>query len=411
MAVSADERAPVVRRMTVLLAGSQIALMGAVGAFAAFGPIAGPELTGRAGETGTLFGLYYVGAAVGALSAGRVMDRFGRRPGLAGGYVLIAAAGAISSAAMVGGSVLWLRLSYVLVGVGVGAALLGRAAVADLYPPERRGRAVGILVMMGTIGAVAGPPLSGAVHSLAGAAGVGEPLAAPWLLASALALVALGLVVAIRPDPRDLAIRPAVVRPGRPPREILTGSSALPAAVTIAVAQSVMVTLMSVIPALLHQRGSGELTVTLVVSLHLGAMFGFSSVLGSLLDTWGRRAGLMAGLAMLATGVLLSLAGGGPIPGGSGLVLIGVGWSAAYLGSTALISDLTAPEERGSTLGAADLAAALAAAAGVFGGGILLEATSFRVLAVVALIFLAVPLALLVGGTGAARKETRGAPV
>src|SRR5207253_10977303 len=40
---------------------------------------------------------------------------------------------------------------------GSGAALLARAAVADMYPIERRGVAVGFLLAAGTVGAIVGP--------------------------------------------------------------------------------------------------------------------------------------------------------------------------------------------------------------------------------------------------------------
>lgn len=404
--VVGDRRDGLVRRTTSLLAGAQLALWGAIGVFAAFGAILGPELTNRTGEVGILFGVYYVGTAVGARVAGRVMDRFGRRPGLAWGYLLIVIAGGLASAAVAAGSIGWLRAAFVVVGAGVGAALLGRAAVADLFPPERRGRAVGVLIVAGTIGAVGGPPLGGAVHALARALGLQQPLAAPWLLASLLAASALVLVWLLRPDPRELALRPDAPAVSRKPRRILASRSALVAVVTIAAAQAVMVTFMSVIPAVI--RHHGEFAVALVVSVHLGAMFAFSPVLGWLLDAWGRRPGLLLGVVLLGAGIVVSLAAPGPLHGGGGLILIGVGWSAAYLGSTALISDLTHPEERGAALGAVDLVAGVSAAIGVFGGALLLGATSFAAVAATGLVVLLVPLVLLAvdrpgavpGGTG-----------
>lgn len=73
----------------------------------------------------------------------------------------------------------------------------------------------------------------------------------------------------------------------------------------------------------------------------------------------------------------------------AGLLLIGVGWSAAYLGSTAIISDLAGPAERAGALGLMDLVAALAAAGGVLSGAALL------VLGIAGLALLAGPAALL----------------
>lgn len=403
--LSEERRSPLVRRTTLILAAAQALLWGAIAVFAAFGPIVGPDLGGGEREVGILLGVYYVGSAAGARIAGRAMDRFGRRPGLAGGYAVMAMAGVLAGWAVIAGSAWLLRASFVVVGLGVGAALLGRAAVADLYSPERRGRAVGTLVMAGTIGAVGGAPLGAALHAAARSLGLRQPAAAPWLLASLFAAVAFLLILALRPDPRTLAVKaPGAAGARRRPHDILLSQAALVPVVTVAVAQAVMVTFMSVIPAVLDHHGAGELTVSLVVSGHLGAMFVFSPLLGSFFDAWGRRAGLLLGVALLGGGVAVSLLGSAPLPGGGGLFLIGVGWSAAYVASTAAISDLTRPEERASAIGAMDLVAGLAAAAGVLGGAVLLDATSFRTLALTALTVLTLSFAFVAG------RSTRGAP-
>jgi MFS family permease len=80
----------------------------------------------------------------------------------------------------------------------------------------------------------------------------------------------------------------------------------------------------------------------------------------------------------------------------AGLFLIGVGWSAAYLGSTAVVSDLAGPAERAGALGLTDLIAASSAGVGVLGSAILLEVSGFSALVFVAVGLLALPVALLV---------------
>jgi len=377
-----------VRRSAALLAGAQVALWGAIGVFATFGPIATRQLSGRTGGAAVLFGLYYLGAAAGAVSAGRLMDRAGRRPGLAAGYVAVILSGALAALGVAAGSGTLLLTSGLLLGAGAGAALLGRGAVADLYPPERRGRAVGLLVLAGTAGAVGGPPLASAVHAAWGL------LWAPFLLVPALGAVALVLVLALRPDPRDLAFDPAG-GPRRRPVQVLRARRAVAAVATIGIAQIVMVTFMSVIPVVVHEHGASEVTVSLVVSLHLGGMFIFSRSIGAALDRWGRTPGLLGGVVLSALGVGLTLVDRGTLVAGFGLFLIGVGWSAAYVASTAVVSDLATPAERAGALGLADLIAAVAAGLGVLAGAAVLEGAGFPTLAIAALVALAVPAALL----------------
>jgi MFS family permease len=325
------------------------------------------------------------------------MDRVGRRPGLALGYVLLAVSGAVTFAATAARWTEGFVASGVVIGLGSGAALLGRAAVADMYPPERRGRAVGLLVVAGTIGAVGGPLLAAAVHALARSYALPDPLALPWLLVTVLALVALGFVLSVRPDPRGLAIGTAGDSPGaRSPGAVLRQRPAAVALVAIAVGQTVMVTFMGVVPALLRAHNEPGLTVSIVVSLHLAGMFALSPVIGAALDRWGRRTGLLAGALASAAGVGVGLVSTSPLVAAVGLVLIGVGWSAAYLGSTAVVSDLAAPSERAGALGLSDLVAALAAALGVLGGAALLQLAGFTALSVTALALLLVPIGLLV---------------
>jgi MFS family permease len=385
-----------VRRSTAFLSGAQVALWGAIGVFAAFGVLASSELSGLHGAAAILFGLYYLSAAAGARIAGRFMDRRGRRPGLVAGYAVLAVSGVVAFAATRSGSFGLLLASGVILGMGAGAALLGRAAVADMYPPQERGRAVGRLVVAGTVGAVGGPPLGSAVNSLAERlTGIG--LAFPWLLVTVLALAAMALVGAVRPDPRDLAVGPTgAAAPRRVPRVILQLRPAAVAVVAVGIGQAVMVTFMSVVPVLVREHGAAPLTVSVVVSIHLAGMFALSQPIGVVLDRWGRRAGLLGGALTSVAGVALGLASTSTPVATVGLFLIGVGWSAAYLGSTAVVSDLSAPSERAGALGLTDLIAAISAAIGVFGGAALLEGPGFTVLSVVALGLLAAPVALLV---------------
>jgi MFS family permease len=398
-AMKVDERSPEtraqVRRNTALLTAAQIALWTAIGAFAAFGPITARRLTGRPSAAAVFFAIYYLAAAVSARVTGRAMDRLGRRPGLAAGYVALAAGGAVAFLGVSAGSPLWFYFGSGLIGLGSGAALLGRGAVADMYPPARRGRAVGILLLAGTLGAVGGAPLSGGIYALA-EGGPLDPLAAPWLILPVAAAAALALVLMLRPDPRDLAVGgEEVARPARPVREIVTLRPGLAALVSIGIAQAVMVTFMGVIPVVLDSHHAGELTVSTVVGIHLGGMFALSPVIGMVLDRWGRRAGLLLGAVLTSAGVMVSLLDDAVPVEATGLFLVGVGWSAAYLGSTAVLSDLSSPTERAGALGVADLVASLTAAAGVLTGGFLFESTGFAPLAWAAVVALVLPLGLV----------------
>jgi MFS family permease len=394
------ERLRLVRRSTFLLGGAQVALWGALGIFAAFGPVTADDLAGRASAAILLVGVYGVAQAASAKLVGRYMDRAGRRPGLVLGYVLLSLSGLAAFLAVSAGTAIGLIASCGVLGAGAGAALLGRAAVADMHPPERRGRAVGRLVLVGTVGAVGVPPIAALIDPTGSDATASS---APWLLVTLLGAAGLALVSSLRPDPRVLAVEASTGIVGRAPREVLRQRPAVAAAVSIAVGQAVMVTFMGVVPVVIHRHGAADLTVTLIVSLHLAGMFAFSPLVGAALDRWGRRPGLVAGALLSAGGVALSLSSLTLIAA-LGLFLIGVGWSAAYLGSTAVVSDLATPAERAGALGLTDLVAASSGAAGVLGSALLLEAAGFGALVAVAFGLFLVPFVLLL----ALREEAPG---
>src|SRR2546428_13896699 len=92
------------------------------------------------------------------------MDRFGRRPGLSTAQLLLGLASITASVSVLRGSTAGLFASAVVGGLGSGAALLGRAAVADMYPIEQRDVAVGFMLAAGTVGGLIGPPTGSLAH-------------------------------------------------------------------------------------------------------------------------------------------------------------------------------------------------------------------------------------------------------
>ena len=376
-----EDRKRFVRRNTALLSGAQASIWITVGVFVAAGPIAIVQLTGRASLGGLLFAFWAVALGSGAQLGGLLMDRFGRRPGLSAAQLLLGLASITASVSVLRGSTAGLFASAVVGGLGSGAALLGRAAVADMYPIEQRGVAVGFMLAAGTVGAIIGPQLVPLAHLLSPQSSQSVRLAAAWIIAAIFSAVAFGCMVALRPDPRDLA----------PPRKTPTSTVKrsigtllrLPAmragAIAMGLAQGAMTGLMAVYAIAVSARGVGIGVIAFILSAHFSGMFGFSPVWGIFLDRIGRRQGLLAGAALIALG---GLAIGLPQAALSalGLFLVGLGWSGTYLGGTTVISDITTPAERGTALGFTDLLSAGAAAAGALSAGIVLDASGFAAL-------------------------------
>jgi MFS family permease len=386
------ERDRLVRRNTVLLAFAQGFVQTTFPVMLVIGGPAASRLSGREGAAGLLWGTYFLAAAGGAALIGRWMDRVGRRPGLLLAYVLVGVASAAAALSIRAGSFAGLLASTIPFGIALGGANLGRGAVADMYPTARRGRAVGILLAAGTIGAVGSPLLAAVIDE---AAGEGSLL--PWIVPVLGAAGALTCGLAVRPDPRDLAvIEPAVESgAGRGPRELLRLPTFRTAVLAGAVGQMAMVGVMGVTPTALDHAHHGGTTISLVISGHIAGMFAFAPLIGRWMDRAGRRAALVAGCATSIVGALLAASEANALVIGAGLVAIGLGWSATFLGATAVISDITAPNERAGALGFTDLLISLTSAAAGLGGGIVLEAAGYGPLGVAFAVLVAIALVLV----------------
>lgn len=373
--------------------------------------LSGSDVVGGAALTAMV-----VGTALAALPVSRLAARSGRRPALVLGY----GAGALGAAGAVGALALgsWPLLLAALVPFGAASAagLAARFAATDLAEPGARARALAVVVWAVTVGAVAGPNLAGPMQGVAGALGM-EPRTGPFLLA-AVAFAAAALVVGagLRPDPLLLAReREAAVatEPAAPARSAWAAAREHPAALlaigAIAVSHLLMVGLMSLTPVHMDHGGASVSVVGLVISLHVAGMYVLSPLFGVLADRWGRRpvlalgavllvaAGLVAGPAAPTDHALLTV----------GLVALGLGWSAALVAGSALLTDAVPLADRARVQGLSDVAMNVAGACGGVLAGVVVAVAGYGVLgssvAVVAVALLAAV------GLGAGR-GARGGP-
>lgn len=387
-----------VRRNTVLLACSQGLAGMTFPVLLIVGSVAAADITGRDGAVGVVNGVYFVAAAAGAVVFGRAMDRLGRRPGLAAAYVLLGTAGALCGFGVASGSFPILLGGVVLFGTAFGGTNLARAAVADMHAPEHRGRAVGIVLAVGTIGAVGSPFLIAFLRSWAELEGV-DPSVLPWVIVPVAAAGALACTLSLRPDPRDLAVTSETASPAGPtrtPSQLLRVPLLRMAVIVAAVGQMAMVAVMGVTPVVLHHHDTSPAVVSTVISLHIAGMWALSPFIGAALDRFGRRPAIVAAGAVSIAGCLLASTDAGAAPIAVGLFLIGLGWSGSFLGATAVISDLTVPNERAGALGFNDLVVSLSSAFAGFTSAFVFEGAGFRVLGVgVAGLVLAVMVSVL----------------
>lgn len=393
-----ETTATVQRRVLVVLAAAQV--LGGVGMATtiAVSTLIAARLSGSQAIGGIAQTAVVVGAAIAALLVARIATRAGRRPALLFGYGVGMLGGVGCVVSVASGSAAGLLVALVLLGFATASGLAGRYAATDLAAPDRKARALSLVVWAATVGSVAGPNLADPVQSLAGRLGL-EPTTGPYLLcAVAFGIAAAVAWIGLRPDPLLLARAaaeeldgPMATVRGADVRAALAASPrALLGLAGIALSHLVMIGLMSMTPVHMDHGGATLAVVGLVISLHVAGMYAFSPVFGWLADRAGRIPVLgLGGLMLLASGVCCALAGPSDTALLSvGLVLLGLGWSAGLVAGSALLSESVPLAVRPGAQGLSDVVMNVCGAVGGIGAGIVIAGASFAVLGIVAAVLI-----------------------
>jgi MFS family permease len=378
-------------------------LLGGVGVASGFA--VGGRLIERAGGTAAAG----VGQAAGVLGAGlvavplaRLAAARGRRWSLGIGYAV-----AVVGAGVILWGAAWNNLPILLAGLalfGVAQAtnLQSRYAATDHVDPNRRGRAMSLVIWATTVGTVLGPNLTDPGDRIGAHLGL-PTLAGPYLF-SLIGFALAGLVIIVA-HPRfrsdDVAARIRGVRPvgalaalrwaGRNP-------TARTGVVAVAGGHAIMVAVMVMTPLHMQHHGMTLKLVGLVISLHTLGMYALSPVFGWLTDRVGPVRTAWVGVALFvgALGLGFAVAGGdtGPLTAAA-LFLLGLGWSATTLAGSAMIAATPDPAVRVPLQGAADATMSDAGAAAAAVAGPVLALGGFEAINALGAVGLVVVLAAL----------------
>ena len=381
-----------VRRIQVSLFAAQGLVLAALLASTTVSSLTGSELGGE-WAAGLPSAFTLVGGALAAYPAGQIASRFGRRASLSAGYASGIAGGLITGFAVIARALPVFLFGMILLGAARGVAEQARYASADLTPIDRRARAVSLIVFAGTIGAVLGPALSPIAGDAATRLGYDE-LAGPWFLTTGLMIVALVFInVTLRPDPRDIArvLYPdeesqahlAAGLPARSFRQVMSMPSARLALMSMGLAQTVMVMVMTITPVHMRHHAHGLDEISFVISAHIVGMYGLSMLTGWLTDRWGRRATIGLGSVVLIAACFSAPQNPDTWPLAISLFLLGLGWNLCFVAGSSLLTDALAVHERARIQGAADLVANAASATGSLGSGLLIASLGFATMATI----------------------------
>jgi MFS family permease len=365
--------------------------------------VAGTDSASGLGQTAGV-----LGAAVIAVPLARISDRAGRRAGLAVGYAVAVLGAVLAVEAAALSSLPLLLVGLFAFGSATACGLQARYAAADLAVPERRGRALSLVVWATTVGSVVGPNLAGPGADLGRRLGLPALGGAFVVSAVVFAMVAAVLLVLLRPDPLLLARRMGGT--GAEPRARGATGAAVRAVwatpggrlglTAVVVSHSVMVGVMVMTPVHMGHAGGAPGTtlrvIGLVISVHVAGMYLFSPLVGVLADRAGRAATVaVGGVLLLAAAALAGTAPpGAAVQLGAGLLLLGLGWSCGLIAGSTLVTESVGAAVRPTAQGATDLLMGLGAALAGLAGGPLLAVGGFALVTAVSAA-LVLPLAVV----------------
>jgi MFS family permease len=381
------------RRNAILLAGGMICVSGMIQLAVALGTVTLVAVTGIKSILGLGPAVFLIAGGLAVGPAGRLSDRYGRMPVIRAGFVFGIVGPALTALGCwsISGELVFLGLACC--GASQSIVLLSRAAAAEMFPPERRARAMSFVLFAAVSGAVFGPLIFGPLF--ANRALTPQELAWPWLGSSCFALAGLLVSLGIRVDPKELsrgyAVAGATDESAAPLRQIIRRPG-IPTALAGAVSSfAVMVGVMNLAGYVAVGHGHKHGDIFTIISFHIVGMYGLVLIVGDLVERMGRTRAMAIGLVVMAlsNAALIWLTG---IPGMSlSLFGLGLGWNLAFVAASTELVSRAAPAERGRLIGFSDLLSSFAGAALALGGGVIYTAAGSASLAIFAAALAAAP--------------------
>ena len=262
------------------------------------------------------------------------MKRAGRRIGFSFGQVIGIGGGLIGCYALLQGSFTLLILSAVFLGAHNAFWGYYRFAPAEAAAPDKRAKAISLVMAGGIFSAVLGPELAMATRELF------SPVLFAGCYAAIAALSAFTICLiqtAALTKPIPAPISETTVE--RPLPEIVRQPKFIVAAISAMVGYGVMILVMSATPLSMVDCGFAFEDAAFVIQWHALAMFGPSFFTGTLIKKFGALRIILAGVVLNVLSMTSNLAGVELINFWFGLVALGLGWNFMFIGGTALLTE------------------------------------------------------------------------
>ena len=399
---------PLIKRNTLLFALSQSFVGAGTQLAYGIGPLMVIAVTGSASLAGLTVGLFGISRFLVSYPVGKITDTYGRKPGILFGQGLALIGSLISGFAMLAGSAVGLTLGMIVFTSGISAGQQLRVAATDMYPPRQRGLALGFVQTGSLVGILLSPLVMGLADVISQRTGH-SALGLPWLMMPVLILGGMILVFFVHPDPKEIGMNleryyPGYVPPPRPAngQEVAFNSWDLVrqprtrlAILANCVGQGNMAIVMVLTSLVLSHHGHSLTAIAFSHSFHAAGMFAFTIPLGWASDRYGREWVMYPGVGMGLIGALFVAFSEGFVSVTLGTFLVGLGWCAANVASTALLADSVETQHRGRAIGVSESGGGAMTLLAAAVTGPLVECTNLPAAGIVAVLIAVVPLAML----------------
>jgi MFS family permease len=344
-----------------------LALCQALNATALTLMIASSALTGQllAGDEAlaTLpLGLQFLTALLTTFPVSLLMRRHGRRWGFSLGAATGALGGFIMMQAVFDASFIGFCVGNALIGVAQATAQFYRFAAADAADERFKGKAISLVLTGGVVAALVGPELAKWSRLYFTAA----EFAGCFAVVMTLAIVTVIIVQFVRiprPTAAELTAR------GRSWGEMLRQPTLVVAVAGGMIGYGTMSLVMTSTPlAMVHHHHVFD-DAAFVIQWHVLGMFVPSFFTGFLIQRLGVVNVILAGFALQLGCVAINLTGTSVPQFWAALVLLGIGWNFAFVGSSTLLTETYRPAERARAQAFNDLMVGVAITGASFSSG------------------------------------------
>lgn len=360
-------------RQVLILAGAQALFQTASVLVMTVGGLAGAQISAQPELATMPIAAMFLGTATATFPASMWMTRVGRRTGFIVGALLGFAGGIAGAAGIWIGSLLLLSVGTFLVGTYQAFAQFYRFAASEVAEEAFRPRAISLVLAGGIVAALAGPTLGR----------LGGPLLEPeyvgsFLLLALVSMMSAGLMVGLRIPASHTGSGSAEL--SRPWTTIVRQPSYVVALFGAATGYGIMILAMTATPIAMVHHDHDLGSAATVIQLHVLGMFLPSFFTGALIARFGVLQIMLAGVALLAGHVLVTLTGYEFPSFAVALVLLGLGWNFLYVGGTTLLTTTYTVVEKGRAQATNDMTIFAVGLVCSFSAGSLLDMFGWQML-------------------------------